>query len=286
MECANFDDGVYLEYIIKGRRETEPVILIHGSVIADANAPLLAQPVLMNHYYMISYHRRGFAGSSKYADNDVISISKQALECQKLMHYLDIKSAHIVGHSHGGVIALQLALDFPNNVSSLSLLEPALIGYIPNSQKYIQEHIPIIQMYEKGDKAQAIDSFLNLVGGARCHNLVDKILPGAIYQAIVDADSLFKIDMPAMQLWKITQKEISTLNYNNHNNYNKSKPILSVHGLDSMPMFAEMHELVLKWFPQAEASVLPKATHWLQLANPKGLAERLDAFFAMHSISQ
>jgi pimeloyl-ACP methyl ester carboxylesterase len=128
--------------------------------------------------------------------------------------------------------------------------------------------------------AQAINSFLNLVGGARCHNLVDKILPGAIYQAIVDADSLFKIDMPAMQLWKITQ-EIRT-----HYNSNNSKPILSVHGLDSKPMFAEMHELVLKWFPQAEASVLPRATHWLQLTNLKGLAERLDAFFAMHSIDQ
>lgn len=280
MECAYIDDGVYLEYMIKGRRETEPVIFIHGSVIADANAPLLAQPVLLNHYYMISYHRRGFAGSSKYASNDVISISKQALECQKLMRYLDIKSAHIVGHSHGGVIALQLALDFPNNVSSLSLLEPALIGYIPNSQKYIQKHMPIIRMYKKGDKAQAINSFLNLVGSARCHNLVDKILSGAIYQAIVDADSLFKIDMPAMQLWKITQ-EIRT-----HYNSNNSKPILSVHGLDSKPMFAEMHELVLKWFPQAEASVLPRATHWLQLTNLKGLAERLDAFFAMHSIDQ
>lgn len=146
--------------------------------------------------------------------------------------------------------------------------------------------MPIIQMYGKGDKAQAIDGFLNLVGGARCHNLVDKILPDAFEQAVVDADSLFKIDMPAMQLWKITQEEIRTLNYNNNNNYNNSKPILSVHGLDSKPMFTEMHELVLNWFPQAEASVLPKATHWLQLTNPKGLAERLDAFFAMHSISQ
>lgn len=52
------------------------------------------------------------------------------------------------------------------------------------------------------------------------------------------------------------------------------------------PMFAEMHELVLKWFPQAEASVLPRATHWLQLTNLNGLAERLDAFFAMHSIDE
>lgn len=82
--------------------------------------------------------------------------------------------------------------------------------------------------------AQAIDS-LSLVEGARCHNLVDKILPGAIYQAIVDADSLFKIDMPAMQLWKITQEEIRT-----HYYCNNIKPFLSVHGLDSRPMFAEM----------------------------------------------
>ena len=279
MEYANVD-GSCLEYITKGHRQAEPVIFIHGSVIANANVPLLAQSVLMNHYYLISYHRRGFAGSSKYTGNEVISISKQALECQNLMCYLDIKSAHIVGHSHGGVIALQLALDFPKSVSSLSLLEPALIGYIPNSRKYIQEHIPIIQMYEKGDKVQAIDGFLNLVGGARCHNLVDKILPGAFEQAVIDADSLFKIDMPAMQLWKITQEEIRTLNYKN------SKRVLLVHGSDSKPMFTEMHELVLKWFPQAKALVLPKATHWLQLTNPKGLTERLDAFFAMHSISQ
>ena len=282
MECAKIDDGVYLEYMITGVREAEPVIFIHGSVIADANAPLLAQPALMNHYYMISYHRRGFAGSSKYANNDVISISKQALECQKLMCYLDVESAHIVGHSHGGVIALQLALDFPKNVSSLCLLEPALIGYIPNSQKYIQEHIPIIQMYEKGDKVQAIDGFLNLVGGAKCHNLVDKILPDAFEQAIVDADSLFKIDMPAMQLWKITIEEIRTHIYDNDNN----KPILSVHGLDSKPMFTEMYELVLKWFPQAETLALPNATHWLQLANPKGLAEGLDIFLSRHPIRQ
>jgi hypothetical protein len=59
--------------------------------------------------------------------------------------------------------------------------------------------------------AQAIDSFLSLVEGARCHNLIDKILPGAIYQTIVDADSLFKIDMPAMQLWKITQEDKNSL---------------------------------------------------------------------------
>jgi pimeloyl-ACP methyl ester carboxylesterase len=33
---------------------------------------------------------------------------------------------HVVGHSFGGCIALQLALDSPHVVRSLALLEPAL----------------------------------------------------------------------------------------------------------------------------------------------------------------
>ncbi len=61
--------------------------------------------------------------------------------------------------------------------------------------------MPIIQMYEKGDKSGAIDAFLNLVGGVKnCRtSLIDKVLPEAFEQAVIDADSLFKINMPAMQ---------------------------------------------------------------------------------------
>jgi hypothetical protein len=32
--------------------------------------------------------------------------------------------------------------------------------------------------------------------------------------------------------------------------------------------------------------LLPNATHWLQLANPKGLAEGLDIFLSRHPIRQ
>ena len=71
----------------------------------------------------------------------------------------------------------------------------------------------------------------------------------------------------------VSDKSGAILPYNDNN-----KSILSVHGLDSKPMFTEMYELVLKWFPQAETLALPNATHWLQLANPKGLAEGLDIF--------
>ena len=58
---VNFGDSV-LECWVVG--VGEPVVLVHGSIIADAFAPLLREPALTGKYQLVSYHRRGFAGSA------------------------------------------------------------------------------------------------------------------------------------------------------------------------------------------------------------------------------
>ena len=45
------------------------------------------------------------------------------------MDLLNIEKAHIVGHSLGRAIALQLASNYPDHIESLILLEPAITGY-------------------------------------------------------------------------------------------------------------------------------------------------------------
>ena len=42
------------------------------------------------------------------------------------MKHLGLERAHVVGHSYGGAIAVQLALEAPSLVHSLVLLEPAI----------------------------------------------------------------------------------------------------------------------------------------------------------------
>ena len=42
------------------------------------------------------------------------------------LQHLGIERAHFVGQSYGGAIILQVALDAPETVHSLALLEPAL----------------------------------------------------------------------------------------------------------------------------------------------------------------
>jgi pimeloyl-ACP methyl ester carboxylesterase len=69
---------------------------------------------------------------------------------------------NLVGHSQGGAIALQLAIDYPVCVHSLSLLEPSLVGYISTAKAIQEKFVPVIQTYEKGDKKAAIDQRLSI----------------------------------------------------------------------------------------------------------------------------
>jgi pimeloyl-ACP methyl ester carboxylesterase len=83
------------------------------------------------------------------------------------MQYLGIDRGHIVGHSIRGTIALQLAINYPNSVHLLSLLEPALTGYsTQGNNEVIQEFTPLILMYDKGNKSEVIDNFMKMSIGS------------------------------------------------------------------------------------------------------------------------
>jgi pimeloyl-ACP methyl ester carboxylesterase len=114
-------DGVELEYQLRG--SGEPVVLIHWGVSAAWAEPLMDEPALADRYRLLSYHRAGFAGSDRI--EGPVSIGDHARHCALLMRQLGIERAHIVGHSSSAVIALQLALDFPDAVHTLALMEPA-----------------------------------------------------------------------------------------------------------------------------------------------------------------
>ena len=115
-------DGITLEYEVQG--SGEPVFFIHGALMGDTYRPLMVEPALKD-YRFIGYHRRGYASSSPL--DGPLPISGHAADCLGLLQELNAVPAHLVGHSSGAVIALQLALDAPEAVRSLTLLEPALL---------------------------------------------------------------------------------------------------------------------------------------------------------------
>jgi pimeloyl-ACP methyl ester carboxylesterase len=145
MERASVN-GVELEYELKGAGE--PVLLIHGSHIGRSFLPLLAQPSLTEKYTLIRYHRRGFLESAPV--RGPVSIKDQAADARALLEHLHLSRAHVVGHSFGGAIALQLALDAPTHVHSLVLLEAALTT-VPRWKAVHELNAATSLRYRQGD---------------------------------------------------------------------------------------------------------------------------------------
>ena len=264
-------DGSELEYEVSGRGEA--AVFIHGAFIADTFRPLLAEPSLADRYRLILYHRRGYAGSSRASEP--VSVARQATDCRALLHHLGVERAHVVGHSYGGDVALQLALDTPGVAHSLTLLEPGLmVG--ASAQGYREALAQGVERYREAGAAVAVDEFLQARwSGPGYRVALDRVLPGAFAQAVDDAGTWFEREVSGLLGWRFGEAEARRI----------SQPTLSVLGGESdalWPRFGETHRLLLAWLPHAEGVVLPGATHFMQLQDPRGMAEALAAFWARH----
>ena len=271
MERARIN-GTELEYEVAGTGE--PVVFIHGSLIADAFRPLLNEPVLADRYRLIVYHRRGYLGSSPTRKPD--SVARQAADCRELLRHLGVGHAHVVGHSYGGAVALQLALDAPDVVHSLALLEPALLAG-ESAQDYRAALARGEQRYREVGAAVVVDEFLQARLGTGYRPGLDRVLPGALAQAVADAGTAFEHEMPGLRDWDFGEAQGRRI----------TQPVLTVLGGDSealWPRFGETHRMLLAWLPTAEECVLPGATHGLQMQNPHGMAEALTGFFARYPL--
>lgn len=259
-------DGITLEYEVQG--SGEPVIFIHGALF-ESFGPMSAVSSLKDRFRLIRYNRRGYAGSTGDA---AVPMAKQAADCAELLSALGAKPAHIVGHSSGAIIALQLAVDSPEAVRSLTLLEPPLPA-VPSRDQLFEKIIQTPQMCEAGDRAGAFDTFMRGVCGERYRAAMERSLPGTIEQAIADATTFFSGEFPASGEWSFGREEAAHIR----------QPVLAVVGAESgavWPGWDEGHKLLLEWFPQAKPFVLPRAAHLLHVENPHDMAEGLADFLA------
>jgi pimeloyl-ACP methyl ester carboxylesterase len=269
-------NGIELEYETRGRGE--PVVLVHAGVFAEWYKPLVDELVRAGRHRVVTYRRVGYGRSSRLTGP--VSIAQQAAHLGSLMRHLGMERAHLVGHSSGGNIILQLALDAPEVVGSLAVLEPALPVQASGSERLLSTRAfmaPVMERYRAGDKAGAVDGFMQGVTGPGYRGVLDRVLPGAFHEAVASADTFFGQELPAVQQWSFRREDAVRI----------TQPVLAVLGEKSKaqsPIWNARQEVLLTWLPKAEGFVLPGATHLLYLENPREMAEALAAFFARHSL--
>jgi proline iminopeptidase len=64
---------------------------------------------------------RGTGGSDRPADNRAYAIEDYADDVEELREHLGLERIHLLGHSHGGVVAMEYAAHYPGRVDKLIL---------------------------------------------------------------------------------------------------------------------------------------------------------------------
>ncbi len=258
-------NGIELEYEIRGTGE--PVLLI-DMLIADCFVPLLSEPALADHYQLIRYHKRGWVGSTK--TQPPVSIADHAADAAALLDALGLRHAHIVGHSTGAAIAAQLALDDPAAVHTLILLEPTMVA-LPGGQAFLNEASPVFEAYSRGDHSGAFAMFVAAASGLdwpACRALLEERIPGVVAQSINDADTFFGIELPAIVEWDFSAEQAAAIH----------RPVLSVLGAETHPMWLEIADFLRASLPYVEESTIDGAGHLLQIQQPEPVARKMADF--------
>lgn len=110
---------LYYEVVGKGH----PVVLLHSGG-ADLRVWTFVAPLLAKHYKVVTYDGRGCGQSPSPLEH-----TNYVEDLLSLLDHLGLEKATIIGHSLGGYIATEFALNYPERVSNLVLVGPSLLGF-------------------------------------------------------------------------------------------------------------------------------------------------------------
>jgi pimeloyl-ACP methyl ester carboxylesterase len=258
-------NGVELEYAEVG--SGEPLLLI-SPVLADGFLPLFVESALADRYRLIRYHKRGWAGSTH--SPPPVSIADHAADAAALVDHLRLPRVHVAGHSSGAAVAAQLALDHPESVHTLILLELSLLS-VPSGEAFVEQARPALEAYASGDHSAALAMFMSDVSGLdwpTCRALLEKRVPGAVAQAIADADTFFGIELPSLTTWAFDAERAATI----------QQPVLSVLGAETQPLWLEVASFLRSALPHVEEHAIGGVGHLLHVQRPEPVARAMAEF--------
>ena len=247
-----------LEYETAGQGES--VLFIHGAIIADSFAPIMRDEALGG-FHRIRYRRRGFGRSA--TPSEPPTIEEHARDAKELLVELGVSATHVVAHSGGGPVAIQLAVDQPGMVRSMALLDPALMN-ATMAAGFHEMITPLIELHAGGRAAEAVEGWM-AAGNPDWKALIEERIPGAADRAIADAAGTFDFDLRAMRAWDFEAVDAGQI----------SQPVLYVTSRAHRPSIPEMFQRAVR---HTRLEAIPDADHIAPMTNP-GVVARVIAEF-------
>jgi len=118
MPVVTVEDGTRISYALGGRRDGEPLLLIHG-LGADTRGWVMQRRALGSRFRLVMVDNRGVGRSDHPAGPYDLSV--MASDAMAVLDHAGYGSAHVMGASMGGIISQIVAVTHPERVRSLTL---------------------------------------------------------------------------------------------------------------------------------------------------------------------
>jgi proline iminopeptidase len=101
------------------------IIILHGGPDFDQSYLLPEMDRFADFYRLIYYDQRGRGRSAEHVRPEDVTLASDIDDLDKVRQYFHLESVVLLGHSWGTVLALEYAIQHPERVSQLILMNPA-----------------------------------------------------------------------------------------------------------------------------------------------------------------
>jgi pimeloyl-ACP methyl ester carboxylesterase len=269
-------DGQDIHVHEEGPEDGAPVILIHGwSSSWYAVSPLFR--ILNRRYRCFAVDLPGFGASPPLPQQT--TIGKYVKLIHGLIQQITDKQVTLIGHSMGGMISVDLALEYPDLIERLILLCPTISGHLALQINLTLGPFVLLERFPLTNSLVTL--FEPLVG------ITDRLLRPALFadQSGITLKDYEKIRADARQHKQGRVRAECFWAMRNNDLRGKlcdiEIPALVIWGMEDNTVPLRDASVIAREWPEADLRVIPNAGHWPQFETPEITLKYIKAFLSM-----
>ena len=215
-------------------------------------------------YASLAVHPSGHGETEMFAGGRAMTIADEAGAALALIPETE-GPVHLVGHSYGGAIAVEMALTAPARFATLTLIEPALYpllsaGGRPDLGGEVEaENARFIDRANAGERERAFEDYFDYYNGA---SGFWRAMPQAARDKVLPLAPVVAAALGAVQACARTREDLGRI----------ALPVVVAWGAETDPVHAALSRIVADAIPDAQAQTVPGAGHMCSLTHPAEVA--------------
>lgn len=242
--------------------EGEPLIVLHG-LFGSLDNWMSFGKKWSNQYQVYLVDQRNHGQSPHAAPFDYLSMANDLSE---LIESEGMEEVTLLGHSMGGKTAMEYAIQHPEKVKKLIVVDIAPVAYEVHHYAVLEalNAVDLNQISSRGEAAQILEKYLDEEGVRQF------LLKNLYWKEKNQLSWRFNLSLIEEQIIPISEFDISEGKYGG--------PTLFIKGERSSYILPEHAGLIHEKFPEYQLEVIANAGHWVHAEAPLQFEQICAAF--------